>query len=260
MVLMDTAEAQLRRRVAGDLGIHLIEEPVWEDVVDTDHVRDALLNAHDSEDPAYNALKSRVARLRERFLGHRPRERWLVSSWPSLEKSYTPYVVTMTVAVGRSEPTTEMQRVPGFRDPIVTGLVDGRIRVEAEPWMPVRSITRTFREWQLSLLDEGRTRTRAISPESLEQFLWIRVYRTDHPEEGWRATMTAWNRAHPRREWYDDVRNFERDFRRTEEHVEHARQMCRRVAGWEGESAEDSLRYERAGIKGIRVTRKRVRK
>ena len=250
----DTAVTKLRRRVASALGIHTIEDIVWEDVVEMEHVGTALDMPDDDDEPSFVILRERVKVLRKRFLGLGPRAHWPVHVWPSMESAYTPYVIAMTRATAKPGPRQEGQYVPGFPDPLSSSLVGGRIRVEAEAWVPAKSVTLAFRDLQTALLDEGR-RFQSISAKALDRWQWIKSQREEHSHEGWRGNMDAWNRDHEMSERYDDVRNFRRDFLRTEEFVAHARHMRRTAQQWEAVTEDDFLRYERAGIVGLRIKR-----
>jgi hypothetical protein len=88
-----------------------------------------------------------------------------------------------------------------------------RIVLEVDAWVPAAEVLAAFRFAQLNLL--GRE-NRPPSERNVRLFKFVveHMYDTGRLPPG--ATMLeAWNAAHPD-ERYDNVRNFQRDFRRAE--------------------------------------------
>lgn len=214
---MDKSERELRVRVTRDLQLGAIPDAIWDFLVGDGWVADVLQHPHE-----YESLKRRVRRLRKLVDDVHGHAAWKPWSTKTVDDAFSPYVQLRTKSTRDPLPSER----DGWQHAVIFGRIsDGRIVVEAEPWVPVRSVERYYRELQCLVLD--RERNRPIKEKNLELYSWVTRRLKERLERGerrekWREMMVLWNRY--RRKWrYKEVSNFHRDYCRVRDNIERLR-------------------------------------
>lgn len=219
---------EVRRRLTQKLGRTEIPDPIWKDLVRQNYVSQ-LLNEPEEEARHFRTL---VRRARELMVMFRQAKEY-DPPWPAItstiDSAFTEYVQLVTQALNEPETSPYGMAVP---DAVQGTFRSGRIRVEAEPWVPAASIERFYRELQ-GLLLEGR-RNESVQVKTLQRFLWVRERRRK-VRESWAQTQRAWERVHGSED--HDVRRFQRDFNRTKAFIARKRAMREEALRLESELA-----------------------
>lgn len=224
---MKVDSKELRRRITQDLGRKEIPDAIWKHLEREGFIKEILQGGSSGFRRNLRSLNKAVRRLLvlvRQSRGHKPP--WALGH-STVDSAFTEYVELMTRALHEPETTSWSTAYP---DAIRGGFRSGRIRVEAEPWVPAASVERYYRELQLLVL--GEHRNESVQVRSLERYLWVRERRRS-TDESWAQTKDAWEGTGGR--LYPSVKQFTRDFRRTGRFLERVRNFHREALRQEAE-------------------------
>ncbi len=214
--VMNMDPKKVRKRVAQRMGVRAIPDPVWREVVRERYLEDLQANPGFSGEAFRDLLASvrRKLRMVRDTQGYSPP--WSGDT-PTIDSAFTPYVTLMTQAL--HEPS-ETPWGPIHPDVIRGSYRAGRIRIEAEPWVPAASVERLYREMQGLVLRSRRNES--VLESTLRRFLWLRDRRRSK-RETWDETRRAWEKAGGPK--YTSTSQIRRDYSRTKAFIERVRKF-----------------------------------